>query len=377
MLSAASALMPILRRMDPERAHKLALWLAGYGLARKGLPEQDPMIATEALGLRFPSPVGLAAGFDKDAVAIDSLSKLGFGFVETGTITLRPQLGNPRPRLFRLAEDRALINRLGFNNSGLDAYITRLKRRRSSIPIGANLGLNRAEAVPEQDYPTLAAAVAPYVDYIVLNISSPNTPGLRDLQTEARLAVILRAVTDRIRSGPSLLVKLAPDLPGNALAAMVEVCAESGAQGLVISNTTTMRSPDLRSIHASEAGGLSGEPLFEVSTAMLARAYLLARGRLTLVGVGGVSTASQALTKIKAGASLVQLYTALVFHGPGLVARLNRELTSTLRREGFTHVRDAVGVEAERLAKGSSWNSCAASPRSLPDTTDSSSISGV
>jgi dihydroorotate dehydrogenase len=372
MLNAASALMPLLRGMDPERAHRLALWVARHGLAGRYPPTRDPAIATEALGLRVRSPIGLAAGFDKDAQAVDALSKLGFGFVETGTVTLRPQAGNPKPRLFRLREDRALINRLGFNNLGVEAYVTRLQRRRSQVPVGANLGINKVAADPERDYPALAATVAPFVDYIVINVSSPNTPGLRDLQNEARLGAVLRAVVRRVHSCPPLLVKLAPDLPVSVLAAIIEVCIDNGVQGLIVSNTTIMRPADLRSVHAREAGGLSGKPLFAASTTMLAHAYLLARGRLTLIGAGGIFTAEQALTKVKAGASLVQLYTALVFHGPGLVARLNREMASILRREGFAHVSAAIGVEAECLARGSLWNTCAALPRSPVDTTDSS-----
>jgi dihydroorotate dehydrogenase len=377
MLSAASAFIPLLRGLDPERAHKLALWAARHGLAGRDPGEHDAMISTEAFGLNLRSPIGLAAGFDKNGVAVDALGRLGFGFIETGTITLRPQAGNPRPRLFRLSEDQALINRLGFNNSGLEAYISQLSRSQRVVPVGANIGLNRLEADPERDYPALAAAVAPFVDYVAINVSSPNTPGLRNLQSEARLGALLRAVAARIRSVPPLLVKLAPDLPIDALPAIVQVCVDTGIQGLVISNTTIARPAGLRSIHAREAGGLSGQPLFASSTAMLAHVFLLARGRLTLVGVGGVSTAEQALTKLKAGASLVQLYTALVFQGPGLVARLNRELGALLRREGFAHVRDAVGVEAERSAKWGAWNTSTASHRSATDTTASSSISGA
>jgi dihydroorotate dehydrogenase len=377
MLIAASALTPLLRGLDPERAHKLALWATRHGLAGRDSGKHDATISTRAFGLNLRSPIGLAAGFDKDGVAVDALGRLGFGFIETGTITLRPQAGNPRPRLFRLPEDQALINRLGFNNAGLEAYISQLSRSQRIIPIGANIGLNKLEADPERDYSALAAAIAPFVDYIVINVSSPNTPGLRDLQDETRLGTLLRAVAAGTRSGPPLLVKLAPDLPIDTLAAIVEVCVDTGIQGLVISNTTIARPAGLRSPHGREAGGLSGQPLFALSTAMLARVRLLARGRLMLIGVGGVSTAEQALTKLKAGASLVQLYTALVYQGPGLVARLNRELGALLRREGFAHVRDAVGVEAERLARWGAWNTFAASHRSATDTPASSSISGA
>jgi dihydroorotate dehydrogenase len=346
-------------------------------LAGRDSGEYDAIISTGAFGLSLRSPIGLAAGFDKNGVAVDALGRLGFGFIETGTVTLRPQDGNPRPRVFRLSEDQALINRLGFNNSGLEAYISQLRQRQRVVPVGANIGLNKLEADPERDYPALAAAVAPFVDYIVINVSSPNTPGLRDLQSRPRLDTLLRAVAARIRPGFPLLVKLAPDLPIDALPAIVQVCIDTEIQGLVISNTTIARPAGLRSIHARETGGLSGQPLFAPSTAMLAHAFLLARGRLTLIGVGGVSTAQQVFTKLKAGASLVQLYTALVFHGPGLVARLNRELGALLRREGFAHVRDAVGVEAEHLARWGAWNISTASHRSATGMTASSSISGA
>lgn len=348
----ASAVMPLLRCLPPERAHRLALGALRIGLIGRDVSPDDPVLATEAFGLRFRNPIGLAAGFDKDAEAIAPLSGLGFGFVETGTVTPRAQSGNPQPRLFRLSEDRALVNRMGFNNAGLAAYAARLQARsRTSVPIGANLGINKSGADPERDYPALVAAVAPLVDYIVINVSSPNTPGLRDLQSEARLAAVLRAAAQHEPQRPPLLVKIAPDLSEDGLAGVVEVCVQHDVQGLIISNTTIARSPGLRSVLSREAGGLSGRPLFAASTAMLARSHLLARGRLTLIGVGGVSTGEEALTKLKAGASLIQIYTALVFDGPGLIPRLKRELAAALRRDGFAHVRDAVGADAARLAQ--------------------------
>jgi dihydroorotate dehydrogenase len=361
MLNAGSAFVPLLRRIDPERAHRLALWATRHGFTGQDRSTQDPALATEAFGLSFRNPIGLAAGFDKNGEAVDALANIGFGFVEIGTITFRPQAGNPKPRLFRLCEDQALINRLGFNSSGIQAYLSRICQHRGKVPFGVNLGLNKTGSSPEEDYPALAAAVSPFADYIVINVSSPNTPGLRDLQCDVRLAAILRAVAHRTLLSPPLLVKLAPDVPTEILPAIVQVCIENGVQGLVISNTTVSRPPGLRSRNAGEIGGLSGQPLFAASTAMLAQAYLLARGRLTLIGVGGVSTPEQVLLKIKAGASLVQLYTALVYQGPGLVARLNSGLVSGLRRNGFTRIRDAIGVEAERLARGSLWNTSAAS----------------
>lgn len=322
------------------------------GLAGRDTTTDDPTLAVDVLGRHFANPIGLAAGFDKNAVAIASLARLGFGFVETGTVTPRPQPGNPRPRLFRLETDRAVINRMGFNNAGIDAYLRRLARRpRGSAIIGANVGINKEGADPQRDYPALIAAVAPYVDYAVINVSSPNTPGLRDLQGEEQLRRILSAVTKSAPQRPPLLVKIAPDIGAAALEALVENCVAQGVQGLIVANTTTSRPAALQSQHAGEAGGLSGEPLFRLSTSVLARAHLLARGRLVLIGVGGVSSGEQALAKIQAGASLVQLYTAFAYCGPALIPRLKRELADRLRNAGFHRVEDAVGSDAQHLAE--------------------------
>ncbi|MEJ0017063.1 MAG: quinone-dependent dihydroorotate dehydrogenase [Acetobacteraceae bacterium] len=348
----ASALLPLLRRFDPERAHDLALAALRRGLAGTADGADDPALEVDALGLRFANPIGLAAGFDKNAVAIAALMRLGFGFIETGTVTPRPQAGNPRPRLFRLEQDRAVINRMGFNNDGLDAYLARLAARpHGTVPLGANVGINKEGADPERDYPALIAAVAPHADYAVINVSSPNTPGLRDLQGEAQLRAILRAVADKVPERPPVLVKIAPDISEAALAALVETCVTEGVQGLIVSNTTLARPSTLRSPLAQEAGGLSGEPLFRRSTAVLARACLLGRGRLVLVGAGGVASGAQALEKLLAGASLVQLYTGFAYDGPALIPRLKRELAAALRAAGFTSVRDAVGKDAARLAE--------------------------
>jgi dihydroorotate dehydrogenase len=348
----ASALLPLLRRFDPERAHQIALLALRLGLAG-GAPEREPpVLAVAALGRQFGNPIGLAAGFDKNAVAVAALMRLGFGFVETGTVTPRPQRGNPRPRLFRLEQDQAVINRMGFNNAGLVAYIARLARcSRGQVVLGANVGINKDGADPERDYPALIAAVAPHADYAVINLSSPNTPGLRDLQGEAQLRSILRAVAERVANRPPVLVKIAPDIADETLATLVETCVAEGVQGLIVSNTTIDRPPGLRSQYARETGGLSGAPLFARSTAVLARAFMLARGRLVLIGVGGVSTGEQALAKILAGATLVQLYTAFAYAGPALIPRLKRELAEALRVRGFTRVQDAVGKDAQRLAE--------------------------
>jgi dihydroorotate dehydrogenase len=276
---------------------------------------------------------------------------LGFGFVEAGTVTPRPQSGNPRPRMFRLIEDEAVINRLGFNNKGIEAFVARLLALPQPLkPLGANVGVNKDGADPERDYPALIAAVAPHADYVVINVSSPNTPGLRDLQSEARLRTILDAVAARVPNRPPLLVKIAPDLSDSAIAAIVETCVAAGAAGLIVSNTTVSRPSGLRSPAAGEAGGLSGAPLFPLATAVLARAALIARGRLVLIGVGGIRSGRDVLTKLQAGASLVQLYTSFAYHGPALLPRLKAELLAALRAEGHARVADAVGTAAERLA---------------------------
>ena len=346
----ASALMPLLRRLGPERAHDLSLHALRAGLAGRDATKDDPALAITVLGRRFTNPVGLAAGFDKGAAAARALMRLGFGFVETGTVTPRPQPGNPQPRLFRLEEDRAVINRLGFNNAGIDAYLRQVAALKDRpVPLGCNVGINKEGADPARDYPALIAAVAPYADYAVINISSPNTPGLRDLQGEAQLTAILAAVA-AVPNRPPVLVKVAPDLSRDGLAAVVETCVAHDVQGLIVGNTTITRPPGLRSPQATETGGLSGVPLFALSTAVLARAFLLARGRLVLVGTGGVFSGQDALTKIQAGASLVQLYTSFAYHGPALIPRLKRELAAALRAAGFARIEDAVGTRAQELS---------------------------
>ncbi len=346
-----SAALPLLRLLDPETAHTLALRALALGLAPNVTEPDHPALGVTAFGRRFSNPIGLAAGFDKNAAAGPALLRLGFGFVETGSVTPLPQAGNPRPRIFRLTEDRGVINRLGFNNLGLAVYVRNLARLSGrTIPLGANVGINKAGADPVRDYKALIAAVGKLVDYAVINVSSPNTPGLRDLQTEAQLRAILRAVAT-IAGRPPILVKIAPDLSRDGLAAVVETCVEEGVQGLIVGNTTISRPPGLRSPHARESGGLSGLPLQPLATAMLARACMLARGRLVLIGVGGVFTGRDALTKIQAGASLVQLYSSFALHGPALIPRLKAQLLVALRETGFATVQDAVGVRAEELAE--------------------------
>jgi dihydroorotate dehydrogenase len=349
----AKLAMRALRLLDPERAHRAALLGLRLGAAGPAVRADDPALAVQALGLDFPNPIGLAAGFDKDAVAVTPLHRLGFGFVEAGTVTPRPQAGNPRPRMFRLAADGAAINRLGFNNAGLAAYVAQVRRLGGrDRPLGANVGINKDGAEPERDYPALIAAVSPYVDYVTINVSSPNTPGLRDLQAAARLRGILDAVAAAVPDRKPLLVKIAPDLDAAALGEVVEACVAGGAAGLIVSNTTVARPAGLRSAAARESGGLSGRPLFRASTVMLARAALLAGGRLTLIGVGGIGSGADALRKIEAGATLVQLYTAFAYEGPALLARLKAELLAALRTRGYASLREAVGADAAAIAGG-------------------------
>ena len=349
MSTALAALAPpLLRRLDAERAHRLAVLAIRLGLAGQAREGDDPALTAEAMGLRFRNPIGLAAGFDKDAVAVRGLARLGFGFIETGSVTPRAQPGNPQPRVFRLEADRAAINRYGMNNAGLDAYVARLRAlpRRRTVRVGANVGINKDGADPERDYPALVAAVAPYVDYVVINVSSPNTPGLRDLQGESRLRAILAAVREAVPVRPPLLVKIAPDLAEAGVEAVVEAAVAHGLDGLIVANTTIARPDTLRSAHAREMGGLSGAPLLGPSTAMLKRAHGLAAGRLALIGCGGVATGGDVLAKLRAGAQLVQLYTAFAYAGPALLARMKRELLDAMRREGFRTVAEAVGTAA-------------------------------
>lgn len=342
---------PILRRINPERAHRLAIVGLRAGFVGTDRTSDDPGLGVEALGLRFRNPLGLAAGFDKNGVAIGNLSRLGFGYIEVGTVTPRAQPGNPRPRLFRLAEDRAAINRMGFNGAGLSAVLPRLQRYRpDGVPVGVNIGINKESSNPERDYPALLSAVGPWVDYAVINLSSPNTPGLRELQGPARLQALLAAIREQVPNRPPVLVKISPDVAPVDLPGLVETCISEGIEGLIVSNTTLSRPPNLRSAASAEAGGLSGAPLFRLSTAVLAQVRLLAGERLVLIGVGGIFTGQDALTKLQAGASLVQIYTSFAYEGPLLVPRLKRELALALRAAGFARVSDAIGSDAERLA---------------------------
>ena len=357
-------LYPLLRaflfRLPPETANTISLYALRSGLGRifatadSGKPD-PPLLQQRLWGFEFPNPIGLAAGCDKDARAPNAMLALGFGFVEIGTVTPRPQPGNPKPRLFRLDEDRAGINRLGFNSDGLDAVIARLSRRSRTGIIGVNLGKNWDSAEAVKDYEEGVRRAAPFTDYIVINISSPNTPGLRDLQARARLDSLLwQLVGARNRAAPAtpLLLKIAPDLTAQERADIAEISLATRIDGLVVSNTTLGRPPGLRSRYAGERGGLSGRPLFNPSTALLADMYQLTKGKLPLIGVGGVGTAADAYAKIRAGASLVQLYTALVFEGPALVSRIKTGLVDLLVRDGFASLSQAVGSSHRSAISG-------------------------
>jgi dihydroorotate dehydrogenase len=347
----ASTLMPLMRGMDPERAHDIALRALRFGLAGADRSQDDPILATSALGIAFRNPIGLAAGFDKSAVAVGPLMRLGFGFVEAGSVTPKPQFGNPKPRLFRLVEDRAVINRMGMNNAGISSFRARLAALPHPRPavLGVNIAINKEGAAPLRDYPALYGQVAEFADYVAVNVSSPNTPGLRDLQGEEQLKEILAALAatraDLVGKRPPILIKIAPDLAPAAVEPIVEAAVAHGMDGLIVSNTTITR-PGLRSAHRSQAGGLSGPPLRELSTEMLRRVAVLAKGRdLVLIGCGGVASGADALKKLRAGACLVQLYAAFAYEGPALIPRIKRELAALLRREGVRSLDEIVGAD--------------------------------
>ncbi|GAB2177626.1 quinone-dependent dihydroorotate dehydrogenase [Dongia sp. agr-C8] len=340
---------PLLDRIDPERAHRLALAALKTGLLGSNRRPDPPSLAQTLFGMGFPNPVGLAAGFDKDGEVYRQTLKLGFGFVELGSVTPKPQPGNPRPRLFRLTADRAVINRMGFNNRGIAAMAERLKSRNTAQGIvGINLGKNKDQTDAAADYATGTKLLGPLADYLVINVSSPNTPGLRALQSRDALAALIAAVLEAratLARRPPLLLKIAPDLTDADRQDIAEVALASGLDGLIVSNTTIARPAGLDPRFAQEAGGLSGRPLFEPATEILRDIYRRTGGELPIIGVGGTSNAADAYAKIRAGASLVQLYTALVFEGPGLVQRIKQGLAELLARDGFANIADAVGAD--------------------------------
>jgi dihydroorotate dehydrogenase len=339
--------LAILHRFDPERAHALSLLALRAGLAPLPGVVTSARLATTVAGLVLPNPVGLAAGYDKNATAIAPLSRTGFGFVEVGAATPLPQPGNPKPRLFRLTEDRAVINRFGFNNEGAVAIAARLAARKPGpVPVGLNLGANKTSENRAADFAKVLATCGPHVDFATVNVSSPNTEKLRDLQGPAALSALLAGVMEarfRLPHPIPIFLKIAPDLTPDDLAQIAEVALASGLSGIIATNTTLSRE-GLKSANKGEAGGLSGAPLFEKSTRVLAQLSHLTNGRLPLIGVGGISTPEQAYEKIRAGASAVQLYSAMVYQGISLIPQIAKGLDALLARDGFANVAAAIGT---------------------------------
>ncbi len=335
-------------------AHKMMITAMKCGLVPACGAFCDPALESEVLGLKFPNPVGLAAGFDKNAEVVGAALKLGFGFVEAGTVTPKAQAGNPRPRIFREPENEAVINRMGFPNGGMNAFKDNLEKFFGRRPkpkgiIGLNIGMNKTQSAPVKDYAMLIRMLAPMADYLVVNISSPNTPGLRDLQSrDVLLEMIEVLVAERKKACgehlPPLLVKFAPDLDEEKQEELAKVALESGIDGLVLTNTTLARPEFLPEDFRAETGGLSGRPVCDLSTQVIHNFYKLTKGTLPIIGVGGISDAGDAYAKIKAGASLVQLYTGLIFQGPAIVGRINRELLALLKNDGYAQISDAVGA---------------------------------
>jgi dihydroorotate dehydrogenase len=348
--------LPLLRLLDPEDAHRMAI----RGLQMMPMPKprpDDSRLAVRAFGLNFPNPVGMAAGFDKSAEVPDALLRLGFGFVEIGSVTPLPQVGNPRPRLFRLEQDAGVINRMGFNNDGGEAVLRRLATRAHHGGIvGVNIGANKDSPDRTADYVKLIESLAPVASYFTVNVSSPNTPGLRNLQQAAALDDLLARVIDarervRVNAGDSpVLLKIAPDLSLTELDDVVHIARSRGVDGMIVSNTTLARPSALREqMKAKEQGGLSGRPLLRLSTRMVAETYVRAEGKFALIGVGGIDTGGAALMKIRAGASLIQLYSSLVYKGLGLIDDIKADLISTLVRTGRESLSEIVGADAAQI----------------------------
>lgn len=339
--------LAVLHRFDPETAHGLSLCALQAGLVALPGPVTSPRLRTTLAGLTLPNPIGLAAGYDKNATALAPLSRAGFGFIEVGAATPRPQDGNPRPRLYRLTGDRAAINRFGFNNQGASTIVARLAARHTGpVPVGLNLGANKDSTDRAADFASVLATCGPHVDFATVNVSSPNTEKLRDLQGPVALAALLSRVMETRSTLPRpipIFLKIAPDLIPDDLAQLAETALASGIDGIIATNTTLSRD-GLTSPHAAQTGGLSGAPLFETSTRILAQLSKLTDGKLPLIGTGGISTPEQAYAKLRAGASAVQFYTAMVYEGLSLAARLAHGLDALLARDGFTTSAEATGI---------------------------------
>ena len=349
----------LLRYLPAETAHSVTIKMLKLGFASSKDLRGNEFSETisNIFELRFRNPIGLAAGFDKDGEVFDQLSQIGPGFVEAGTLTLEPQIGNPRPRVFRLSSDNAVINRLGFNNKGIMGGLERLsKRRDKSVVLGVNIGINKSTQTPVEDYVECLSLLRNIADYVTVNVSSPNTPGLRSFQQVEKLEELLNTLitaswenSDSNRQIP-LLLKIAPDLTNEDINEIVDVAVSSGISGIIISNTTISRPKNLLDAKQGEPGGLSGAPLFELSTQKLAQTFLAAKQRIPIIGVGGVDSAETAYTKVKAGASLIQLYTALIYKGPRLFSEINKGLSEALKNDNIDHISEAVGIEADYWA---------------------------
>lgn len=338
---------PALRFLDAERAHSLTIAALKTGLGPRQRKADPASLGVDLFGLHFPNPLGIAAGFDKNGEVPDAMLAMGLGFAEVGTVTPHPQSGNPRPRIFRLEAERAVINRLGFNNQGHEALKRRLEARRNRGGIvGVNIGANKDAADRVADYETGIAAFEGLASYFTVNISSPNTPGLRAMQGRGELETLIARVLKARKGRVPILLKIAPDLTAPELADIAAVALDMKLDGLIVSNTTIQRQGLVSGPRAQEVGGLSGRPLFALSTQVLRDVYRLTGGKIPIIGVGGVSSGCDAYAKIRAGASLVQLYSALTYEGPSLVTRIKRDLAAALARDGFARVADAVGVDA-------------------------------
>lgn len=348
---------PLIFKLAPEDAHDFTLRAMKSGLMpNPGPPVQSPALEVTLWGLKFPNPVGLAAGFDKNAEVIGPAFNLGFGFVEAGTVTPKPQHGNDKPRVFRDLKTESVINRMGFPNKGMNEFKRNIenflgRKYKPRGVVGINIGMNKTQTEPTKDYAVLIQTLGPLADYLTVNISSPNTPGLRDLQRREPLLDLLGVIKEERKKScgdhpPPILVKLAPDLDDNQQEELADAILESGIEGLILTNTTLDRPATLPKSFASEKGGLSGQPLTDKSTSVIRNFHNLTDGKLPIIGIGGISSGAQAYAKIKAGASLVQLYTGLVFKGPAVVNSINNELLRLLKADGFSHISEAVGTDS-------------------------------
>ncbi|MEH6526145.1 MAG: quinone-dependent dihydroorotate dehydrogenase [Sneathiella sp.] len=343
---------PLFFSLDAENAHNLSIKILKSGLVPGAPTLRDPILRSKVFGLDFPTPIGLSAGYDKNAAVLDPLARLGFGFVEAGSVTPQPQAGNPKPRIFRLESDNAIINRFGFNSQGLMVAAGNFAKRSSTGIVGANLGANKDSPDRIDDYVQGLQKLAPLVDYITVNISSPNTPGLRTLHGKQELDDLLgrlhetraEMVSSDLRSIP-ILLKIAPDLTDDDKSDIAAASLEFSLDGLIISNTTISRPPGLQGKHLTEVGGLSGAPLKSLSLSVLKDMYKATSGAIPLIGVGGIETADDALARLKAGASLLQLYTAMVYRGPYIAHEINQELAALLRKQNYSSIADCIGVD--------------------------------